>query len=173
MAKKASLLKLSPSKMSDVFSPKMLVIYAAFLIALYFLLNNLSAAQNAVYNAVVDISPNVAVKILGQRWVAPLYAENGSSESGSAMLVAVGNQTKVTVRVGNEPAGVSQPSHIHVGSCPGVGPIIYPLNDIVKGQSVTTLNVRLSDLQKMGPLAVNVHKSAAQMGVFVSCANLK
>lgn len=101
-----------------------------------------------------------------------LSAQNNSQESGSAALKEVNGQVVVTLNLTGEPKGAVQPAHIHLGSCPNPGAIKYPLTNVVDGKSETTLNVTMDKLRSELPLAVNVHKSAAQSKVYVSCGNL-
>ncbi len=103
-----------------------------------------------------------------------LNNQNGSPETGTATLQSTGDgtQTLVTLKMANFPS-VPQPAHIHIGACPKPGDIKYPLSDVVDGQSVTTLNVSLEALKAMEPLAINVHQSAPQADLFVSCAEVK
>ena len=171
MAKKSSSLFKS-GNLKDLIKPKMLVVYAAFVFVVY-LLGNSFAAQEAANGMLSSLNLELPANIPGVRWTAPLAAQNNSKESGKVTLLGAKNQTKVIINVGNEAAGARQPVHIHGGSCPTPGPVLYPLNDVVNGSSITTLNVKLSDLQKMTPLAVNLHKSVAQSNIYISCGDLK
>jgi len=52
-----------------------------------------------------------------------LQPQNNSGESGTATLTKAGdNQTKVVLEVQGAPAGVSQPVHIHKGTCAKLDP---------------------------------------------------
>lgn len=108
-------------------------------------------------------------KVLRETMVS-LPAINNSGESGVATFKDLGNKIEVTIimTVGF-PKDTPQPAHIHLGDCPGVGDIKYPLNNLINGRSVTTLDVSLADLQKQLPLAINVHKSASDMKSYVAC----
>ena len=46
-----------------------------------------------------------------------LSQQNKSKESGTAKLTPEGDKTKVEVSLKGAPKGVSQPAHIHEGSC--------------------------------------------------------
>lgn len=109
----------------------------------------------------------------GTVWRVVLNEEGKSGQMGTAVLTGMAGKTKVTLYVSGGTKGVAQPAHIHVGVCPGVGAVKYGLNSVVDGKSETVLNVNIGDFRKMGPLAVNVHKSAAQVGVYVACGELK
>lgn len=104
--------------------------------------------------------------------VFSLAQQNGSGESGSATFREVDGQVVVTLELTGAPEGVAQPAHIHVGNCPDVGAVTYPLESPVNGQSETTLDVTFEQLRSELPLAVNVHKSQAEASVYVSCADL-
>lgn len=102
-----------------------------------------------------------------------LIDENGSGEDGSAQLTDQGDgTTKVELLMLNAPEGAVQPAHIHKGSCATLDPApAYPLNNIVEGKSTTVVKVTLAELTS-AKYAINVHKSAAEAAVYVSCGNL-
>ncbi|KKR32712.1 MAG: Cu-zn Superoxide dismutase, partial [Candidatus Falkowbacteria bacterium GW2011_GWF2_39_8] len=97
-----------------------------------------------------------------------MKAQNNSNQNGTATITQEGNQVRVKIELDQAP-NTSQPAHIHTGSCPDPGDIVYSLNDVVNGRSETVVNVSLEDLMKQLPLAVNVHKSANEENVYVSC----
>lgn len=101
-----------------------------------------------------------------------LLGENSSGESGNATLEEVSGKVTVTLALTGFTAGVSQPAHIHVGECPGVGAVKYPLTPVVDGKSVTTLDVTMAGLKSQLPLALNVHKSAGEVKVYTACGPL-
>jgi len=97
---------------------------------------------------------------------------NNSGESGTAVLTDLGGgQTKVEVTVTGQPAGVPQPMHIHTGTCANLGGVAYPLTNLVDGKSETTVNVSLDQLQA-GQFAINGHKSATELSVYVFCGDI-
>jgi uncharacterized protein with NRDE domain len=102
-----------------------------------------------------------------------LIDENGSGEDGSAQLTDQGDgTTKVELLMLNAPEGAVQPAHIHKGSCATLNPApAYPLNDVVEGKSTTVVKVTLAELTSE-KYAINVHKSAAEAAIYVSCGNL-
>lgn len=101
-----------------------------------------------------------------------LKEQNNSGQSGTAVLRAVGDQTEVTIRLTPGPAGVDQPAHIHEGTCANLNPRpLFPLTPIRDGQSTTTVNVKLVDLLAR-PFAINVHKSAQEIAVYVACGEI-
>jgi hypothetical protein len=102
-----------------------------------------------------------------------LYPENNSGLTGTATLVAQGNQTKVVVDLPGEPVGASMPVHIHSGQC---GPTLnpkptFPLHSVEGGTSTTVINVPLRSLTN-GQNAINVHESAANLQRSVACGNI-
>lgn len=101
-----------------------------------------------------------------------LAQQNKSKESGTAVLTEKNGKVTVTLNVTGGAPGVAQPAHIHLGACPNVGAIAYPLTDVVNGQSETVLDVSLADLAAKQPLGINVHKSAKEVKVYVACGNL-
>lgn len=104
--------------------------------------------------------------------VVNLSEENASGESGTATLTEVDGKVKVTLKLTGAKAGVTQPAHIHVGKCPDVGAVKYPLTSPVDGMSETMLDVTLAQLKSDLPLGINVHKSADEAKVYVSCGDL-
>jgi hypothetical protein len=102
-----------------------------------------------------------------------LIDENGSGEDGSAQLTDQGDgTTKVELIMLNAPEGADQPAHIHKGTCANLDANpAYPLNDVKEGKSTTMVKVALTELTAEH-YAINVHKSPAEIGVYVSCGNL-
>lgn len=100
-----------------------------------------------------------------------LAEQNGSGESGTVTLTADGEKTKVVIALEN-PAAVPQPAHIHKGSCDDLDPSpAYGLEIVVDGASTTVVDAALETLQR-DAYAINVHKSAAKLDVYVACGNL-
>ena len=100
-----------------------------------------------------------------------MKAQNNSGQDGTVTIEAVGNQTRVTVNIKAGAAGVSQPAHIHEGTCAPLGGVTFPLTSVVDGKSTTMLDTPLATIQSQ-QRAVNVHKSAAEAAVFVSCGEI-
>jgi hypothetical protein len=97
---------------------------------------------------------------------------NNSGISGTAQLIDKGTQTEVIVNITGEPAGGSEPMHIHSGQCgPTLGKVVYPLKNVENGTSDTTVNATLASLEN-GNMAINVHQSAANIGTYVACGNI-
>ncbi len=129
----------------------------AFLFALAALLPATSALARAPY-------PTVTVQ---------LTALNNSGQTGTAVLSDNGNDTThVVVTIAGEPAGATEPMHIHTGQCgPTLGPVAFPLTNVVDGKSTTDVNKGLDDLEA-GGFAINGHKSAAEIATYVFCGNI-
>lgn len=103
--------------------------------------------------------------------IVTLAAQNGSGETGTAVLTQVGGDVKVVVSIPNGPAG-PQPAHIHTGTCASLGGVAYPLQSLTSGSSTTTVKGVTIDQLVAAKDAINVHKSANDLGVYVSCGNI-
>lgn len=136
-----------------------------------------TAAANTTVNAPAVIQtaaalPAVVGTTAANTMVVQLAAENNSGETGTAVLTELNGKTTVLITVVGEPAGASQPAHIHDGQCgPTLGKVVYPLSDVVNGVSTTTLNVTIAQL-KAAKYGLNGHKSAAEIGTYTFCGNL-
>lgn len=102
-----------------------------------------------------------------------LNSQNNSGQSGRAVLMDQNGMVQLAINLTGEQDGASQPAHIHLGTCENLGDVLYPLNNVVNGQSVTTLSVTMEQLKSMMPLAVNVHKSVDEMDNYVACGDVK
>lgn len=102
-----------------------------------------------------------------------LAPRNNSGESGIASLVKAGDhETKVVMTVKGAPAGVSQPAHIHKGTCDELdAKPAFPLSPVVGGKSETTVKASLEDLRK-GGYVINGHKSAQEASTYVFCGTI-
>jgi plastocyanin len=96
---------------------------------------------------------------------------NNSGMSGTATLKANGNKTDVELNLNGATGG--HPAHIHHGTCTDLDPNpAYPLQTVdAQGHSKTTVDISLADLQA-SPFAVNVHKSADEIGIYVACGEI-
>jgi Cu/Zn superoxide dismutase len=103
----------------------------------------------------------------------PITAQNGSGETGTAVLTQMPDGVQVVVSITGAPSGVAQPTHIHMGTCSKLNPAPkYPLSNTVDGKSTTMVKgVKLSDLTS-GQYAINIHKSANDIGTYVACGNI-
>ena len=99
-------------------------------------------------------------------------SQNNSGESGTATLTVMEGKTHVTLALIGAPASVTQPAHIHTGSCAAIGGVKYPLTFPVDGTSETMLDISLQQLLSELPLAINVHKSPQEASVYVACGDI-
>jgi len=127
-----------------------------------------SAPEVATTPVVEESSPSAATSGI----TIILSEQNDSEQSGTATLIEVDGKVMVTVNTTGGMADVAQPAHIHVGECPEVGAVKYPLTNVVNGVSETTLDVTLDQLKSELPLGINVHKSAAESKIYTSCGDL-
>lgn len=101
-----------------------------------------------------------------------LEAQNNSGQNGSATLMPEGDTTRVVIEILNMPAGVAQPAHIHLGRCDKLDKAPkWRLEDVKDGRSVTVVPVPLDVILK-DRTAINVHKSADEAQIYVSCGNI-
>jgi hypothetical protein len=129
----------------------------------------IKAEQQANANATstVDVASTTARTLQ-----VKLNAQNNSGQSGQAVITEANGKVKVIVNLTGKPSTVAQPSHIHIGSCATIGGVKYPLTNVDKGSAQTTIDITLADLLKQLPLAINVHKSAAEASVYVACGDI-
>lgn len=96
-----------------------------------------------------------------------------SGESGTATIArAAGGKLVVTITLTGEPAGVSQPAHIHPGTCAKLDPVPKTvLTDVVGGKSVTTIPAPSQPVS--GSRAIVIHKGpGADMSTYVACGDI-
>lgn len=98
-----------------------------------------------------------------------LAALNNSGQTGTAVLTPDGTGTKVTITLENAPG--PHPAHIHAGSCPTPGAVVFPLTSVTNGRSETTVAATIADIMR-APHAINVHKSPQEIPVYTACGNL-
>lgn len=101
-----------------------------------------------------------------------LGEQNNSGQVGIAVIREEEGKVKVNLRIVGQPDATTQPAHIHTGACPTPGAIIYPLTNVVDGESETILETTWDALQGQKPLAINIHESQVQIQNFVACGNL-
>jgi hypothetical protein len=127
-----------------------------------------STTQASIYTSCGDLSG--ASKVL-RTIELPLNIQNASGQSGTATLTGDGDNTIVKVRTSGYTPGVSQPMHIHAGSCATLGKVDYPLTNLLDGVSDTVVKAKLSDILSQ-TRAINVHKSTTQASVYTACGDL-
>jgi hypothetical protein len=126
-----------------------------------------------VFLACLTLAAGYAIPVAAatSQLIVTLAAQNGSGETGTAVLTQVGGDGKVVVSIPNGPAG-PQPAHIHTGPCASLGAVVYPLQSLTSGSSTTTVKGVTIDQLVAAKDAINVHKSANDLGVYVSCGNI-
>lgn len=96
---------------------------------------------------------------------------NEATATGTVTLTDIGGgKTRVEIRVQSQ--NTNMPAHIHADTCPGVGPVVFPLTNVQNGQSTTEINAPLTEVLQRGK-SVNLHKSPQEVGVYVACVNLQ
>src|SRR4051812_32078904 len=98
-----------------------------------------------------------------------LSPQNNSGQSGTAVLTSEGAGTKVVITLSNAPG--PHPAHIHTGSCPEPGAVVFPLTSVTNGTSETVVAASISDILR-APHAINIHKSPQEIPVYTSCGNV-
>ncbi len=101
-----------------------------------------------------------------------LMQVGGSGEAGCATPRGGNGVIFLGIKVGHEPAGAKQPSHIHKGKCGSNGPVAIPLKDVVNGMSATTIPYAKWKTVNHGGYYINIHESADNIPHVVSCANI-
>ncbi len=148
-----------------------IIIAVAVAVGAYFLfMNKKTEAPTTSTNTTTTVTNTVETTVTER--TIKLNPQNGSGESGSAVLSEKDGKVTVTLDLTGAPLDVSQPAHIHSGSCPDVGAVAYPLTNVVNGKSVTVLDTTFAKLDAKLPLAINVHKSVAESTNYVSCGDL-
>ena len=101
-----------------------------------------------------------------------LEEQNGSKQSGEAVLTRIDDSSTHVVLSLDGGGTTPQPAHIHKGSCANLDPTPeYPLENVVNGESSTHVNVSLDELRD-GEYAINVHKSADALNIYVACGDV-
>jgi hypothetical protein len=123
--------------------------------------------------AALALVGSTAVLAQGTPVTVNLSAQNASGENGTATLTPQGDKTQVVIKLTGAADATPQPAHIHDGSCAKLDakPRI-PLQNVVGGNSTTTLDMKLGDIMSKGG-AINVHKSAAEVKTYVACGDMK
>jgi hypothetical protein len=101
-----------------------------------------------------------------------LEPQNDSEQSGTATLMPEGDQTKVVILIPNAPKGAAQPAHIHLGQCDNLDKAPkWNLDAVKDGQSTTVVPVSLETILQ-DKTAINIHKSAEEVQIYVACGNI-
>lgn len=146
-----------------------LIIYGA----IYYLFLNKNNGYNDSKSSTQYSSPSPSQAAgMSREATVTLKPINDSNEAGTAVLTEENGQTKLVISLTGYIKDVVQPAHIHIGECPGVGDVKYPLTSVVNGVSETLLSVTLESLKKELPLAINIHKSTTEVSTYTACGHL-
>jgi len=113
-----------------------------------------------------------AVRAQDETLTVTLTDQNGSGQDGTVTITRTGENSVHVVLKLTKGTSEPQPAHIHKGTCEKLDPKpAYPLTNVVNGESVSDVNANIEDLANEG-FAINVHKSAAEVSVYVSCGEI-
>lgn len=131
-------------------------------------LRTLAAA--AAMGALLTMAVVSSVSAQQQSMVVQLGpGRDANTAPGTATLTDLGNgTTRVVIQV-NSP-NPDMLAHIHVDACPGVGAIVFPLNNVQNGTSTTIVQAPLSQVLAQGK-SINLHQSPTNAGIYVACGN--
>ena len=146
------------------------LVLAALLVLVFMMLSKNKQPSTSVVDEITQTE--MEDELTANQLEVALSEQNSSGETGTVTLVEENGQVTVTLAMQGFPEDTPQPAHIHVGACPDVGAVKYPLTNLVNGQSVTTLEVTLAQLESELPLGINVHKSASEASVYTACGDL-
>lgn len=131
-------------------------------------------------NAKIEIDDDDNIRVIGDnkeddqnKIKLNLLPQNNSGIAGAATIESADEKVKVTLKLTEASTGAARPAHIHYGSCSALGDVKYPLASTVDGKSETMINASFASLKVGLPLAINIHKSATEIGVYVACADIK
>jgi Cu/Zn superoxide dismutase len=139
-----------------------------------------SAANLGTLVAQGDIGGN---ELTGQSKIYPLLQKDGSGVSGNAKFEKRKNgNTLITLTLSGTPAGGIHPAHIHQNSAAEGGPIVVSLKDVDGNTGKSLTNVEKFDGASGAAVTydeliaydgyINVHLSAAQLGIIVAQGNV-
>jgi len=93
-------------------------------------------------------------------------------QTGSATLTPEGDKTRVVILLTPAPSGVAQPAYIHLVTSDNLDKAPkWKLDAVKDGRSTTVIPVSLDTLLKE-KTAINIHKRAEEIQVYVSCGNI-
>src|SRR5438067_2300451 len=105
----------------------LVVLYGGYRLIRHF--NKAPTPQVTNQQQTVKPSTSVSPEAMANEMTVNLAEENKSGESGTVMLKEENGKTTVTVTLTGFTKDVEQPAHIHIGMCPGVGTVKYPLTN--------------------------------------------
>lgn len=144
------------------------------IVAIIFILGSSLNTNNPNQNTNTSTSTGTSTdQNIGPREVTIMMSsQNESGEVGAARINEVDGRAKITLQLTGGPSNISQPTHIHDGTCQVLGTIKYPLTTVRNGSSETILPISFPDLVSRLPLAISVHKSLSDDST-VSCGDIK
>lgn len=101
-----------------------------------------------------------------------LNEQGGSGQSGLATFEVKNDVIAVRIRLVGFVPDVTQPAHIHKGTCEEVGEDIFYITPVVNGQTDTNIISDWDELAASFPLVLNVHKSEAEKDIYTSCGQV-
>lgn len=109
----------------------------------------------------------------GDTRTLPLRTLNDSQVTGTVTLTEL-DPMRTQVMIAVDPAGnADMPAHIHPGTCDALVPQPrFPLANVVEGSSTTEVPAGFAELVT-GDVAVNLHKSNAELEVYTACVELE
>ncbi|MDQ2806264.1 MAG: hypothetical protein M3Z04_04990 [Chloroflexota bacterium] len=118
------------------------------------------------------VFPLGGARAADEKLTIELKAQNGSDQDGTATITKLSDtMVRVEIQLKNGTT-VAQPAHIHKGTCANLDPKpAYPLTNVVNGASETEVNADIENLANQG-YAINIHKSAAEVGTYTSCGEI-
>lgn len=115
--------------------------------------------------------PSLKLKKTSEK-VITLSEKENSGVSGGAKITEENDKARILVNlVGTNKEDIIY-MHIHTGSCPEVGKVLYDLNSIKDGASQTELDMNIEELKEGLPLAINVHKYENKKEFEIACGNI-
>lgn len=103
-----------------------------------------------------------------------LFAANGASVGTARMTQDETGQAVVTVTLSDGTSSTLHPAHVRAGSCATPGNVLYPLTNVMAGNSVTTLMTGYSDFVGSNQkLAIIVYASSADSSTMIACGDLQ
>lgn len=152
------------------------LIYIGIVVVLIVVAGGYYLMKGKTDTAVVDTAPKEQLEGADAMDAAEvtvnLLEQNDSGESGTATLKEVNGKVMVSVKTTGSAADVAQPAHVHVGTCPEVGAVKYPLTSVVNGVSETELTATMADIKAGLPFGINVHKSQTQASLYTVCGDI-
>lgn len=111
-------------------------------------------------------------------WSATLRAQNSSGVNGSSSAQSALAATAARISIDGAASGAQHPWHIHRGTCGSGGSIVgaagdYPVLTVGTAGTASATATVGAPLDENERYHVNVHQSAAQMNVIISCGELR